>query len=78
MVSKIPSPFVSTIATIALCAFATSVSTSAWAQGNAVAPGAGASRQAQKISRTDHKPPQIARVARPAPQSLRYLVSDAP
>ncbi|NIE64747.1 hypothetical protein [Burkholderia sp. Ax-1719] len=78
MASKIPSPFVSTLATVALCACATSISSAAWAQGNAVAPGVSASKQVQKISRNDHKPQQIGKVARPAPQSLRYLVSDAP
>lgn len=78
MVSKIPSPFIATLATVALCTCATSFSASVRAQGNAVAPGAGAGKQVQKISRTDHKPQQIAKATRPAPQSLRYLVSDAP
>ncbi|WP_156965865.1 hypothetical protein [Paraburkholderia bannensis] len=78
MVSKISSPLMSTLATVALCACATSISASAWAQGNAATPGAGAAKQVQKISRTDRKPQQIAKIGRPAPQSLRYLVSDAP
>ncbi|WP_321953715.1 hypothetical protein [Paraburkholderia bannensis] len=78
MASKIPSPFISTLATVALCACATSISASAWAQGNAATPGAGTGKQVQKISRTDRKPQQIAKIGRPAPQSLRYLVSDAP
>ncbi|HEV3430775.1 MAG TPA: hypothetical protein VG320_23075 [Paraburkholderia sp.] len=78
MVSKITSPFVSTLATFALCACATSISTAAWAQGNAAIPGANTGKPVQKITRTDRKPQQIAKVARPAPQSLRYLVSDAP
>ncbi|POR52139.1 hypothetical protein B0G62_105107 [Paraburkholderia eburnea] len=78
MVSKTPSPFVSALATLALCACVTSISASVWAQNNAAVPGASASKQVQKIARTDRKPQQIARMARPAPQSLRYLVSDAP
>ncbi|MBB3258579.1 hypothetical protein F4827_003447 [Paraburkholderia bannensis] len=78
MASKIPSQFVSTLASVALCACATSISNAAWAQGHTVANGMSASKPMPKISRNDHKPQQIAKVARPAPQSLRYLVSEAP
>ncbi len=78
MAPKIPSQFVSTLASVALCACATSISDAAWAQGHTVATGMSTSKQVQKISRNDRKPQQIAKVARPAPQSLRYLVSEAP
>ncbi|WP_322042197.1 hypothetical protein [Paraburkholderia sp. J67] len=78
MVSTVTSQLASTIVTVTLCACATSMSTSAWAQGNALAPGMNTGKQVQKISRNDRKPQPVAKATRPAPQSLRYLMSDAP
>jgi hypothetical protein len=78
MVSTFTPHLASTIATVALCACATTISTAAWAQNTAPSPGFNSGKQVQKISKTDRKPQHVVKAARPETQSLRYLEAETP
>jgi hypothetical protein len=78
MVSTVPPHLAFTIATLALCACATTISASAWAQHSTAAPGFSTGKQVQKISKNDRKSQPAAKATRPETQSLRYLEAETP
>ena len=78
MVSTVTPHLASTIAAVTLCACATTISTSAWAEHSTVARGFSTGKQVQKISKNDRKSQHAVKAQRPEPQSLRYLEAETP
>lgn len=70
--------YASAFAAAALIAGATLATPAAWAQRAVPTARVSVSKQTLKTPKTTVKPQQTARASRPAPQSLRYLISDSP